>query len=749
MAKGKTSNGKKILELDPQFREILSCHDRRQSPFVQIFVAEAENVSQKSLGRILGVLEVTDHSEESSYIVNYLISVIKKEYFSRPKRGAIESFEAALHKANLALSKLAEHGDIKWLGKINALIASIEKNNLHLSQSGTASAFLLRGNSLTDISEGLASNDTTPHPLKTFENISSGRLEKSDKLIIATDNLFDLFSLEELKKNALRFDVDQFFQFLHTAMINELDLAGALIIDIQERVTLPVPKSSTDSESLNVFSQSTFLKSFPKNPAIKESIIAKETSLEEKISVGPYSYSEETSQQSLEFVDEKSGHIYLKEDEAFFEKKPWWSETWNWITEKLEEFISIIGKKVKREKIVVSEYPQIEKSAETPKRKKAFEAEKLLASFKNTVYAWLIAGGRKVSSIPWKKISEKILYTVKTTIATLIQFLIWVGKKLWPKITALGRKFSALNQHQKLIVVFILTLIFLIPILFVKWEDANDLKAEKARIASLPILPLKDDKNVIRLNDLTALSNYSGEKHFLINLNNRLYLATEKKLFEISSGKSWDLPSDFGSAISVFGMDDLNVIFFINSNFQVISFAPINQKFIPSSITFPDNAHLVATGSYLTYLYAVDAKNNQIYRYPRAEGGFGEKIDWLKDQVSLESITDMAISDNVYLASGENTLWKFFRGKKNADWQIESGATPWSPFKVFTKPDDQFIFILDRQNSRIGQFNPNGELINQFYSKDFASADSIISDEANHLVYVSTDKGIVSFSFAQ
>jgi len=125
-------------------KDVFVCKKNNFKPFLEIFVQEPENVNQDNLGVIAGILEITDESEESSYIVNYLISVIKKEYFSRPKRGPIESFEAALHKANLALAKLAEHENIGWIGKVNAILLVVEKNNLHLSQTGNARALLLR-----------------------------------------------------------------------------------------------------------------------------------------------------------------------------------------------------------------------------------------------------------------------------------------------------------------------------------------------------------------------------------------------------------------------------------------------------------------------------------------------------------------------------------------------------------------------------------------------------------------------------
>ena len=207
---------RKSLLLEASFEDILVCSNKAARPLLEVFIFEPENVDQKNLGTLFGIFEVTDSSEDSSYIVNYLLSVIKKEYFSKPKRAPIESFEAALHKGNLALSKIAEHGNVAWIGKLNAIIAIIEKNNLHLTQAGDTSAFLFRSNLLTNVSEGLSSPEAASNPLKTFVNVSSGRMEKTDKLIITTESIFDIFSLEEIKKSIIRFSRENFVQFLKT-----------------------------------------------------------------------------------------------------------------------------------------------------------------------------------------------------------------------------------------------------------------------------------------------------------------------------------------------------------------------------------------------------------------------------------------------------------------------------------------------------------------------------------------------------
>ena len=182
MSKTKNNTEKKIFALENRFEDILVCKKTSLRPQMEIFVQKPENITQQNLGTLGGIFEINDDSEDSSYIVNYLISVLKKEYYSKNRRYPIESFEASLHKVNLALTKLAEHGNVSWIGKINAVIFIIEKNNIHLSQSGTAKALLIRNENITNIcenSQDLIKNDS----LKTFIEVVSGRLKKNDKII--------------------------------------------------------------------------------------------------------------------------------------------------------------------------------------------------------------------------------------------------------------------------------------------------------------------------------------------------------------------------------------------------------------------------------------------------------------------------------------------------------------------------------------------------------------------------------------
>ena len=147
-----------IKELEKTISPILVVNNSSLKPYVELFEYEPENIYQQPLGSLVGFFEVKEFSEDSAYIVNFLTSVLKKEYYINPKRPVTESLDSALHKVNMALSELAKHGNVEWLGKLNAAICVLEKNNTHFSVSGDAKIFLYRKQGLSEISEDFTRN---------------------------------------------------------------------------------------------------------------------------------------------------------------------------------------------------------------------------------------------------------------------------------------------------------------------------------------------------------------------------------------------------------------------------------------------------------------------------------------------------------------------------------------------------------------------------------------------------------------
>ncbi len=760
---------KKISEFEFSFNDISFCNDLKLKPFIETFVQEPENINQQSLGTIFGIFEVTDTSEDSSYITNYLISVIKKEYFSKPKRGAIESFEASLHKANLALSKLAEHGNVAWIGKINILCAALEKYNLHLTRIGSCHAFLLREKGLTDISEELSSAEGKHNPLKTFTDVSSGKIQENDKIIISTDNILDIFSTEEIKKSANKFPEMNFIRFLKTALVNELPRAATLVVDVKKKKEKLVEKPQFSPAEFNAFSNSSFTKSAPKKPLAEK--------LKEEIK-------EELEKSSKEIKCVKPGHIYIKEAENLPQAEPFFilkffSNLLNSLSDKISGFQFFAIKnffKSLRSKISDS-FASLFFKIKSANFKQFFS--KINWCAKNFYLKYRFSKPSSSSTEITRIFFEKSLSFFKKNTYDAVQKIFAIFKRptaassvsnpeiitppsdqklisenpetsrmyFLPNFSKIKRTFSAFSYEQKIYAIAILLLIFVIPYLGIKIENKITEKkaAETAQNTPQKTAPLEQDKNVIYVSNLTTIAQDTDVISKTISLNGKIFFVGSSGIFDLEKNQLFPFPTEIGNLQTSAGMNDLNLILLATKDKKVFSFSPISKKFQSNSIEIPDNTDMVISGTYLTYLYLLDKKNSQIYRYPRAEGGFGAKVDWLKDALNLSEISDMSISENIFLVR-PNEVIKLFKGKRQ-DFSVSETSTPIHYDYVHIATNNPEIFILDKINSRIVRLSPEGNIINQFYNEKIKEAGSFTISEEQNMVYFSVNNIAYSFGF--
>jgi hypothetical protein len=321
------------------------------------------------------------------------------------------------------------------------------------------------------------------------------------------------------------------------------------------------------------------------------------------------------------------------------------------------------------------------------------------------------------------------------------------GKKLHflPDFLMIKELFAKMTRQQKFYALGVIILIFIVPFFIVKIQKNMAQKKLASQIQeTVPIkLPLENEPGLTRLENLNPAVNFSEEIVRLINLNGQIFAVSAAKIFAWENQQEFSVPDSFEKIEVATGLDDLNLIILINPQGKALAFSPVSKKFQDNILNLPANTQINLAGTYLTYLYLVDANNNQIYRYPRAEGGFGEKINWKKDDSDISQASSIAINENIYLAEPENLL-KFFRGKKQ-DFNIEESPTKILPFKVAAKIDGQNIWLLDKTNSRIVKLDLTGRILAQFYHPEIAnSADFAVNEETN-TIYFSAGNSVQSF----
>ncbi|MEI6588210.1 MAG: hypothetical protein WCO05_04665, partial [Candidatus Moraniibacteriota bacterium] len=359
------------------------------------------------------------------------------------------------------------------------------------------------------------------------------------------------------------------------------------------------------------------------------------------------------------------------------------------------------------------------------------------AKTNNRKYPW------ENPSVPSSAELQKITTTPLQKTTNLGQLI--EPKKILPNFSRLKQISKSLDQKQKLSALAALVLLLVVPYWIVKLENKKvEKKPEIVEEIPIIILPLENDLNVQRVEKLNEI--YIGSVARIINLNNKFFAQKDSEIIDLETKKSFPLSSDFQNPELSLGMDDLNLIFIVKNN-KITSLAPTSGKFQTNSISFPEKAKIVDAKTYLTYLYLLDENNNQIYRYPRAEGGFGEKSTWLKETLDLSSAKSLAINENIFIINGQNIL-KLFRGKNQPNMP-EKTATPILPDKLYAQNTSTNLYILDKTNARIIKLDSEGKILAQYYNASIADAiDFSVSEESN-LVYISDSSGVESFGMNQ
>lgn len=733
-------------DLEKIISPILVVNNNKLKPFIELFEVYPENINLQPLGTMIGFFKINDKSEDSSYIVNFLSSVIKKEYYINPKRPVSESLDGALHKVNLALSEIAKNGNIRWIGQLDSAVCVLEKNILHFTVSGTAQILLLRNQMLSNISQDLNPEELEPNPLKTFSNVSSGYLEKDDKIIITSGDLFNLFSLNEIKKGSLRFDQEKFVQFLKTAMVNELESAATLVVDINEnavKLERKKAKAKEVEQELNAFDGKTFEK-----PVISpEDLHPLEQTLNES-----------------EYTDEKTGHIYVQGESQEPLENGFWERLGMTLGEKMVDFsywLKNVTRKLKlnlkrffiwsKEQTATIRIALIKKIKATKKKRREAAALKIAntpVTPNKEVVAELetgIASGPIVQkeAVPKNEALPSFWKKIRTWFSQMDFSKL---KMLLPATSKLKRSFTRLSYQQRLYAILILIAILVVPILILR-KPAK----EVAVVPEVIVQPsakeiLLRDQNIREIS-ATPTSINSPQIKKVLFLNDQVFAVstTEISLMDTSGAvTNFPLPSDFTGLALATSMDDLNLVFLLSDQGRLISFSPISKKFQENNLVLPSGSKIEGAGTYLTYLYLADSTANQIYRYPRAEGGFGSKSDWLKDSLDLKDLSDLAIEENLYLAQN-NKIVKLFQGKVQP-FNLTQTPTPFAVNKLFAGRKISNIYALDSQNGRVAKITKDGTILNQYYNDALKGALDFAVDEIDNKVFFTTSQGLFSFS---
>ncbi len=775
-----------------QAHELVMSRDQKKA-FADSFIFEPENIEEQALGNLYVVGEVTNFSESSSYLINLLISIVKREYYSNFRRSPLDSLEAALHKANSTLADFAEQGNIEWINNLNITIAVLKDQELHFGQTGHCCVLLVRNKEIANINQGLPPEQTSSH-LKTFANIASGQIEAGDQLIFATESFLDIISETEIK-NISELNFEEKIKKLENIVKANKDLAGSASV-----IILKISEEPKTAEKFNRI-------------RIAENIKAPFGIDEEKIPdlILKKSFGENADNYRAAENSDLSDDLYEIEGEGKLSgaKK---------IAIKIIKLLKIAAAGLlKYSKIAILKIREILKTKIIPGFKKLAKlaAEIVLKLFgkikerygakkEADVFSALKEDGAPeivIAEIKEEKKEEKTFKFAETEKSgeTKMEFSADAPvfkKSLAPSWPNKSYFLSFINIKNILATLIVVLIIFTASIVVVvkdqKSEERNftlyreRLKeaVQKKEAAELAFIVKEDVKakaflkeakksldkifvsgyfreettkeisfinNVIEkldkiniiaepavASDLAAI-NAKAELNNLLAVDNNIYLFGSANnaiyAYDMLKGASSRInvnSANVGNFIDGAVTADKKIIIYHNAPGLAI-FNPNKSELSPADISLPKNNPAIKDIiAFDAYFYLLDSANGQIVKYKRTTGGFADGKDWIVDKGGndLAKAVSFAVDGSLYILDDNGKIYKYYGGAPKEFNQYPLFDFIGAGGKIITRANLKNLFVLDPANKRIVIFDKEGNLVKQIKSEKFdALKDMAIIDE--------------------
>lgn len=673
---------------------------------------------EKLRDRFLFVGKVVDNNNPNSFIfylieilspwfpstkVEKIVSDILEKNFKDINFGLPE-FEQTLREINDSLGIISQKGESDWIGNLNATIGLISNNQLHISLTGNISGYLIRNNKITSITDGLT-EDNELNPLKYFVNITSGELAASDHVVIANVALFDLLSIDRLRKIVTELPVKSAIYEMHRGLRKiKAEEASAIILEASDLA--PDPK-------LNDLPEILFLDKGTKGWLEKS--IEKATPVAKNIYHGIIS--------SL-----KKGAIKSKETAKSARHK--WDQSYGPKTQKLLHRAKNATQD-KFSKINLGASPLAKFRTDNikvrPYNKKPSNFSKFALS------SWL-----KIKVI-FKKENRRYLYIFLVVLLIIAGYLkIRANNISRQKIGTENQAVVSLDEANNL-------LNSAIEDISLKQGDGKDKlikaldivnTAEKFASTHDRAVALKQkiqDKideviGAIRFRDIKPIFSINGEIKQNILAGTKIYsITSDGKVYATDTrDKEPALIASIGQDGSKISdasyTDSLELIFIYLDNQKIISLDTTKDTVGKTELASDPNKNwekAVAVFSYTNNIYLLDPESNEVWKHSELDNGFSEGADYLDTRrVSLKNSLDLTIDGNIYILNKDASVAKFTRGSFDQDFKIQSIPSPYDkitdPVSIFTDQDTNYIYIFDKTFNRIIRFDKTGQYSTQY-----------------------------------
>lgn len=633
-----------------------------------------------------------------------------------------EQFEKILQRVNESLNSLAKKGEGSWIGNLNGIIGTFSNNEISIAQTGKISGYIFRKGKISSLTENSHIKEEL-HPLKTFSDITSGKLIPEDRIVLGNIELYNHLSLDRIRRTVEELPVKEALQelFRNLKRSKVFDVNAILVetesvdkIDTNPQSDLPEALSLADSEE----NFATVLKK-------RYSPIAK--SYLEK--------SKKTGVKTFHFLKKNGGDIYQKTSKNIKEKygpktKELFGKSSQYAGSTLSQAKGSL--KPQLEKIKNSEgYKKIKIKTFERKGSSNEPIEKTMKVISLTISSIISA----IKFLILKK-NRKFLY------GALIILFIFVG---YLKIRANNSSVAEEKEQQQIV------------LSYDKAKEMFDKAKEDVALGrtsdlskfseALELAKKAEDSNATKdkaielrkeiqnsLDKMTKTNRlYGSEINISFNDSIKKIILVGSDIYGFDSdGKVYSantqdkeahlvasIGKENGKPISLTYSSQGNKIFIYSQNDKLISF-DLNSKTqgeLKNSDGNWEKAKAIANFS--TNIYLLDSESGQIWKHTLSDDIYGKGTAYTNSKsANIKNAIDMTVDGNIYILLSDGNVSKFSRGAIDQTFSLKNIPEPNSkivtPIRIYTDEDTNYIFVLDQSLNRVIRFNKSGEFVSQY-----------------------------------
>ncbi|MDO8472160.1 MAG: hypothetical protein Q7S64_03385 [bacterium] len=730
-------------ELHPRFA-IIASTQKLTDRFLYTGSLPNEGNSPLSL---LYSLEVTRAWFPSSKLISTITAVLS-ERFGTIQRSAnpLKSFEAAIKHINEELYALAEQGETEWIGHLNALLALVNNNEVHLSQTGTSTAYLFRQRRISQVTEADAA-EAEPHPLNTFSNIISGQLVEGDRIVLSNQDLFALVSLDHIR--AAVTDQSPYVaanQISRSVKRTKVTSVSSIIIAIEKA---SIWQEAGDEPLVINLEES--LQSWPKAAWKKLKPVA--------IKVGELSKKAwHTSKTGLAKAHQKWREHYGPKT------KELWQKSSAVVSKQVSKIVKIKQPVATDDKLghwlapYIKKLEPVQRVLEKADHQigQSFTKVRPLLTGRNSRYIiitlaliFLISSGVSIR----KRHNVQLINTNRSANDTILSEVQELAGK-----TDVAIQLDQKVEAERLIVEAQKKLATI----------ANPNESQQQQYDSLlKIVQEKGDK-------LTNTRRISVATNYKAPANTNIIVATDKGLFALNTDSNTGryLARDLSQSELEFTLEqgadkpvsasydrEKDEVFILTTSKRIYGVRLENNAIKVRRLENPlgDFADGNFIGTFGENLYLVNAKDGLLWKYPPSGDNYAKGVNQVDPaHVSLQGVTAVAIDGYIYTLHPNGTVDKLLRGEKATDFAVKDlpASNHTSNFTdLVTGADTDTLYLFDRDNektfsSRVVMLGKDGKYNGQLaFSEQLKDVKDFSLDEVNKRFWILTGNTILEYKY--